>query len=130
MTIGTRSGWTLLLVLLMCLPRGEALAQVTTIDAALPAELIDSLRTELLDTMEQAGVPGVSITVARDGRILWSEGLGWADLEQRVVVTPLTRFRVGSVSKSLTSAALGMLVEQGKLDLDQPVQRYVPSFPV
>lgn len=129
-TIGTRSGWTLLLVLLMCLPRGEALAQVTTIDAALPAELIDSLRTELLDTMEQAGVPGVSITVARDGRILWSEGLGWADLEQRVVVTPLTRFRVGSVSKSLTSAALGMLVEQGKLDLDQPVQRYVPSFPV
>lgn len=104
-------------------------AQVAT-DEALPAALVDSLRAELLDTMQQAGVPGVSITVARAGRILWSEGLGWADLEQRVAVTPLTRFRVGSVSKSLTSAALGMLVEQGRLDLDQPVQRYVPSFPV
>jgi CubicO group peptidase (beta-lactamase class C family) len=104
-------------------------AQVAA-DEILPAALVDSLRAELLDTMERAGVPGVSITVGRDGRILWSEGLGWADLEQRVAVTPLTRFRVGSVSKSLTSAALGMLVEQGKVDLDQPVQRYVPSFPV
>jgi CubicO group peptidase (beta-lactamase class C family) len=44
-------------------------------------------------------------------------------------VTPLTRFRVGSVSKSLTAAALGLLVEEGKLDLDAPVQRYVPAFP-
>ena len=119
-----------LAALLLVLAAAGVRAQVVTADEPLPTALVDSLRAELLDTMEQAGVPGVSITVSRDGRILWSEGLGWADLEQRVAVTPLTRFRVGSVSKSLTSAALGMLVEQGRLDLDQPVQRYVPSFPV
>jgi CubicO group peptidase (beta-lactamase class C family) len=44
-------------------------------------------------------------------------------------VTPLTRFRIGSVSKSLTAAAIGLLVEEGRLDLDAPVQRYVPRFP-
>ena len=126
---GVRSRGIILSMLLFAWPASIE-AQVATANDVLPPGLVDSLRAELLDTMEQAGVPGVSITVARDGRVLWSEGLGWADLEQRVAVTPLTRFRVGSVSKSLTSAALGMLVEQGKVDLDQPVQRYVPSFPV
>jgi CubicO group peptidase (beta-lactamase class C family) len=63
------------------------------------------------------------------GRIVYAEGFGFADLEHRVPVTPLTRFRIGSVSKSVTSAALGLLVQQGKLDLDAPVQRYVPGFP-
>jgi serine beta-lactamase-like protein LACTB len=75
-------------------------------------------------------IPGIAVAVARDGRIVWSEGFGWADLEQRVPVTPATEFRIGSISKSLTSAAVGLLVEEGKLDLDAPVQRYVPSFPV
>jgi len=74
-------------------------------------------------------IPGIAVAVARDGRIIWSEGFGWADLEQRVPVTPATEFRVGSISKALTSAAVGLLVENGKLDLDAPVQRYVPEFP-
>jgi CubicO group peptidase (beta-lactamase class C family) len=91
--------------------------------------LITEIRQFLTDTMAKAGVPGVSITIMRDGRTIWSEGLGWADVEQRVPVTALTRFRVGSVSKSLTSIAVGLLVDAHKLDLDAPVQRYVPSFP-
>ena len=91
---------------------------------------IAAARARIVDSMAKAGVPGVSITVLRNGRRLWSEGLGFADLEQRVRVTPLTRFRIGSVSKSLTAAALGLLVESGRLDLDAPVQRYVPGFPI
>ena len=91
--------------------------------------LIQRVRTFLVDSMTKAGVPGVSITVMRNGQTIWSEGLGWADVEQRVPVTALTRFRVGSVSKPLTSVAVGLLVDAHKLDLDAPVQRYVPSFP-
>ena len=86
-------------------------------------------RQFIRDTMRALGAPGAQITVMKDGVVLWSEGFGWADLEQQVPVTPLTRFRVGSVSKSLTSMALGLLVQEGKLDLDAPVQRYVPAFP-
>jgi CubicO group peptidase (beta-lactamase class C family) len=66
----------------------------------------------------------------RGGQIIWTEGLGLADVENRVPVTALTKFRIGSVSKSLTAGAVGLLVESGKLDLDAPVQKYVPSFPV
>ncbi|HSJ15234.1 MAG TPA: serine hydrolase domain-containing protein [Longimicrobiales bacterium] len=82
-----------------------------------------------VELMEREGLPALSIAVGVGGRIVHSEGLGFADLEQRVPATPLTRFRIGSVSKSVTSAALGLLAEQGRLDLDAPVQRYVPAFP-
>lgn len=83
-----------------------------------------------LDSLRQAtGIPGLSVAVGVDGEIVWSEGFGFADLENRVAVTPLTKFRIGSVSKPVTSIAVGRLVEQGRLDLDAPVQTYVPGFP-
>jgi len=75
------------------------------------------------------GIPGFSITVARDGQIIYSDGFGYADVEQKVAAWPTTKFRIGSVSKPLTAAALIKLVEQGKLDLDAPIQKYVPTFP-
>src|SRR4051812_33341105 len=74
-------------------------------------------------------VPGMSVAVAVDGQIVWSQGFGYADLKTHEPVTPSTRFRVGSVSKPLTAAGLALLVERGQLDLDAPVQRYVPDFP-
>ncbi|MGH9815332.1 MAG: serine hydrolase domain-containing protein, partial [Candidatus Acidiferrales bacterium] len=79
--------------------------------------------------LTERGWPGVSVAVGVHGEIVWSEGFGYADIENRVAVWPETKFRVGSVSKPLTAAALALLVEQGKLDLDAPVQRYVPGFP-
>ena len=85
---------------------------------------------ELLDSVTAAGlIPGLSAAVGRGGEALWSEGFGFADLTHGVPVTPLTKFRVGSVSKPITAAAMGVLIEAGKLDLDAPVQRYVPTFP-
>ena len=75
------------------------------------------------------GIPGLSLTVAVKGKIVYSQGFGYADLEERVPVWPTTKFRIGSISKPLTATALVQLVEAGKLDLDSPVQNYVPSFP-
>ncbi len=74
-------------------------------------------------------IPGLQVAVAVDGRLVWSETFGYMDVERRVPVTRTTLFRIGSVSKPLTAAAVARLVEAGKLDLDAPVQRYVPSFP-
>ena len=75
------------------------------------------------------GIPGFNVAVAIDGKVIYSEGFGYADLEQRVPAWQITKFRIGSVSKPLTSAALMKLVEQGKIDLDAPIQKYVPTFP-
>lgn len=73
--------------------------------------------------------PGLSVAVGVDGRIIWSQGFGWADIEGRVSVRPATRFRVGSVAKPMTAALLALLYEEGKIDLDAQIQLYVPSFP-
>jgi len=74
-------------------------------------------------------LPGLSVAVALAGEIVWVEGFGFDDVETRAPVTPRTLFRVGSVSIPLTAAAVGLLHERGRVDLDAPVQRYVPTFP-
>jgi serine beta-lactamase-like protein LACTB, mitochondrial len=75
------------------------------------------------------GTPGLALAVALDGKIVYSEGFGYADLEERVPVWPTTKFRIASISKPVTALGLMKLVEAGKVDLDAPVQKYVPSFP-
>ena len=69
----------------------------------------------ITDTMRILGAPGASICVVRDGQVVWSHAFGFADLEQEVPATAETRFRIGSVSKSLTSVAIGRLVQDGQL---------------
>lgn len=74
-------------------------------------------------------LPGVSVAVGFGGDIVWAEGFGWADLEKRVPVAPETRFRVGTASTVLTSAAVGVLLERERLELDDEIQTLVPAFP-
>jgi len=80
--------------------------------------------------LEKSGLSGLAITVGTAEQIIWSQGFGYADLEQDVPVDPsLTKFRVGSTAKSMTAVAIGQLYENGKLDLDMPIQTYLPAFP-
>jgi CubicO group peptidase (beta-lactamase class C family) len=74
-------------------------------------------------------LPGLSVAVGVGGEIVWAEGFGWANLENREPVTPATRFRIGTASTVLTSAAVGLLLEKDRLHLDEKIQRYVPEFP-
>lgn len=74
-------------------------------------------------------LPGLSVAVGNDGEIVWAEGFGWAGLEGKQPVLPETRFRIGTLSTPLTSAAAGLLLEQGRLNLDEPIQKHVPEFP-
>lgn len=75
------------------------------------------------------GAPGCAVAVGAGGKVAWSAGYGVADAELGVPVGPGTKFRIASVSKPVTAAAVGLLVEAGSLDLDAPVRKYVPSFP-
>lgn len=74
-------------------------------------------------------LPGLSVAVGVGGDIVWAEGFGWANMEQRVPVAPAMRFRIGHASKALTSAAVGLLLENGRLHLENEIQAYVPEFP-
>ena len=79
--------------------------------------------------LAEQNLPGLSVAVGADGEIVWAEGFGWADLESHERVTPGTRFRIGTASTVLTSAAAGLLLEQGRLELEAEIQRYVPELP-
>ena len=86
-------------------------------------------RTFATTLLTQANPPGLSIAVSVDDSVVWSEGFGFADVRRRIPVLPSTRFRIGSVTKVLTATAAARLSEEGRLDLDAPIKRYVPSFP-
>ncbi len=79
--------------------------------------------------LAEKNLPGMSVAVGARGDIVWAEGFGWADLKDRAVVTPATRFRIGTASIAVTSAAVGLLIEKQRLKLDERIQAYVPGFP-
>jgi CubicO group peptidase (beta-lactamase class C family) len=103
------------------------------IDGLLPAAVIQGQslpRMRLTDRMKHYHVPGVSIAVFDKGRILWARGFGLADIPGNKPVTPETLFQAASVSKSVTAFAALRLVQQGKLALDEDVNRKLVSWKV
>ena len=78
--------------------------------------------------LAEQNLPGISVALGTGGEIVWAEGFGWANLENKVPVSPETRFRIGTASTALTSAAVGLLLEQDRLRLDEKLQTYVPEF--
>jgi CubicO group peptidase (beta-lactamase class C family) len=73
--------------------------------------------------------PGATFGVSLDGKEVWVEGFGLADVENGVPATPETVYRTASIGKSMTATGAMKLVEEGKLELDVPIQKYAPRFP-
>lgn len=97
--------------------------------AALPAPTAARIDSAITALMARERIPGLSVAVVTDNRLTWERGYGFADLENFVPATAATVYRLASVSKPITAVAVMQLAERGKLDLDAPIQRYVPSFP-
>jgi CubicO group peptidase (beta-lactamase class C family) len=93
------------------------------------AASVNRARRIVRAVLSEQNLPGLSIAVGVGGEIVWTEGFGWADVDTRAPVTPQTRFRIGTASTALTSAAVGVLLEKDRLKLDEEVQAYVPPFP-
>lgn len=94
----------------------------TTAGAERAAEVVETLRLA-------NPTPALSVAVARDGAVIWARAWGKADLELGTDATPQTRFRLGSVSKIVTATIAARLAQQGRIDLDAPISRYMPDLP-
>lgn len=90
---------------------------------------IDAARTHVDGVVALGKLPGAAIAVTVGDRMVWHDTFGIANLETRTPVTIHTRFRIGSVTKMITVVALMRLVEQGRMQLDDPVSKYLPAFP-
>ena len=94
-------------------------------------EAVNAYLARLIDhEMRSSSTPAMSIAIVDDQRVVWAQGFGHADVEQRIPATTRTLYRAGSISKLFTDIAALQLVEQSKLDLDAPVQASVPQFSV
>ena len=85
----------------------------------------DSVRQLIRRKLEQKETPSIAVAVARNGKILWEEGFGWADKEQKRAATEHTPYRLGSVSKPITATAIMVARERGLVDLDRPINEYL-----
>jgi CubicO group peptidase (beta-lactamase class C family) len=98
--------------------------------AASPENVAATRATAELDALLcKTGSPSLTAAVAQGGRIVWSYAAGVADRERGLAATPRTVYNIGSVSKAITAVAVAKLVEQGRVRLEDPIQRFVPGFP-
>src|SRR5207342_3208140 len=92
------------------------------------AQRLDLFQRQVEADRKALGIPGLSMVVIQDGDVLSARGFGYADIEHRIPATADTLYHIASVPKTFTSILVMQLVEQGKLDLDEPVSHYSGDF--
>ena len=88
------------------------------------------LRQLIAYEMRENQIQGLSIALVDDQKIIWAEGFGYADVAHQIRATPDTLYRIGSITKLFNAVAALQLAEQGQLDLDRPIQDYLPDFAI
>src|SRR5215208_3904880 len=92
------------------------------------ADIIAKYREVIPQRMQQEHVAGLAVAVVDDQHILWAEGFGYTDWDEKIPVTPNTLFSIQSMSKSFTATAVMFAVQDGLVDLDEPITTYLPDF--
>lgn len=115
---------SLMLIFLLLAIAGIANPQIA-VDDAVSAKVDDVVRAQL----RKQKIPGIGLGVMRDGKIIKATGYGLANVELNVSVKPESIFQTGSVGKQFTATAVMMLVEEGKLGLDDKITKYFPEAP-
>jgi CubicO group peptidase (beta-lactamase class C family)/predicted ester cyclase/esterase/lipase len=107
------------------------MGETTTMPTStLDAVLVTEVEAMIEQTMEENALPGFAIGVVKDGKVAYLKGFGVTDVESQAPVTPNSLFELGSISKQFTAAAIMQLVEQGKIGLDDPLIKHLPSFQI
>jgi CubicO group peptidase (beta-lactamase class C family) len=119
---------------LLLLAGAAALAQAAPLPVSSPEEVgLSSARLGRLDAAMQKAVdsgelPGAVVFIARDGQLVYAKSFGWQDREKKIAMSNDSIFRLYSMTKPVVSVAAMMLVEEGKLGLQEPVSKYIPEF--
>jgi CubicO group peptidase (beta-lactamase class C family) len=112
-------------VLAVAVPNATLSAQ----QARSAATATDTVDRFVAAEMARAHIPGVALAVVRGGKVIKAQGYGFADLEHDIAVTPQTVFKIGSVSKQFLATGIMLLVQEGRVALDDPVAKYFAGAP-
>ncbi len=103
--------------------------ELSALDRAAAAKAaLEGLGEVVEQAIQDFHLPGLALAVVAGGEVVYAQGFGHRDLENDLPMTPDTLFAIGSTTKAMTATVLAMLVEEGRLDWDQPLTRYLPSF--
>jgi CubicO group peptidase (beta-lactamase class C family) len=105
------------------------LAAAAAAAQSLSPDLVKKIEATIVAEKSKLGIPGLTVAVAVNNQLRYAKAFGMADLERDVPAKSTTLFRTASIAKAMTAAGVMKLVEQGRLDLDAPVQKYCPEFP-
>src|SRR5215467_10417551 len=123
-----------LAVILILLPHAVAPAQepVSALDRNDPEirATLAKIESDVEKAIQEKKIPGLSIAIVFNQQVLLSKGFGFADLEKKVPATAATVYRIGSITKLFTALMLMQLRDAGKLNLDDPIEKYVPEFQI
>jgi CubicO group peptidase (beta-lactamase class C family) len=97
-------------------------------DVGLSSERLARITNFFQGEIDKGAVPGATLLIARDGKIAFFQSLGYQDREKKIPMKPDAIFRIFSMTKPITSVAVMMLAEEGKIDLLAPVSKYLPEF--
>ena len=124
------SALLLLSVSLLGLPAGAPAQSVVAPQKTAPtlAERLDRLAAEFDRNRIDLHVPGAVLAIVRGEEVIFARGFGVADVEKKTPVTPDTPFFIGSATKAFTATLVGMLVDEGRMQWDDPVEKYLPEF--
>jgi len=97
--------------------------------ADLPMPPFDDLVSNIFKSAQTGISSGVSVLVSKNGEIIYEKGFGYADIGNKVPVTPDTKFRIGSITKQFTASAILKLQEEGKISVTDKLSKFIPDFP-
>jgi CubicO group peptidase (beta-lactamase class C family) len=118
----------LLLILLVAMVVPQYAAPAAPSEAPELEQRLDLLVEQLEQQRQTQHVLGMAVAVVKDDEVVLAHGFGVANVEEETPVTPETIFAIGSSTKAFTSTLVGMLVDEGKMDWDDPVTQYLPYF--
>ena len=104
------------------------LPETTPEQVGISSERLERLKATFEAAIESGELPGAVIMIARDGKLVYTQALGWQNKAEAAPMRTDSIFRIYSMTKPIVSVAAMMLVEQGQLSLDEPVSRYIPAF--
>src|SRR5215212_12166537 len=110
-------------------PRSPAQVPAQTQAAQAPGELaakLAAIEKAVEEGRQKRGIPGLSLVIVKDDRVIYMKGLGHRDFERKVPVTPDTLFAIGSSTKAFTAMLVAMAEDSGRLSLDDPPKKFLP----
>jgi CubicO group peptidase (beta-lactamase class C family) len=104
---------------------GTCFAVILLMAVRADADQFDPVRARIRTVMASSNISSVTVAVAQNGKIVWEEGFGFADVEKRIPATPHTPYLLASISKPITATALMILSERGAIDIEKPMNDYL-----